>query len=105
MLGVKKVDSALKWCEGKSIKVCGDRGNRWVPALDVARVLDGDFIDYLIEKYGGENWFAVYSIYQNNDMEALVRLNHNSKVEKLRPRPSHYEPKSEASAKFLNEFK
>ncbi len=102
ILKVKKVDSVRLWCLERKIQVFGRRGHRWVLAMDVAIEMDRDLIAHLIERYGKEHWFSVYKIYLDNDTERLIGLKFASALDQKNRKFSGYTPKSEISAKFLN---
>lgn len=104
MLKVKKVDTARQWCLKKGIPIFDKNSHRWVLAEDVAIELDRQLIAYLIDKYGKEHGKKVYTMYRNNDVEGLIELKFSSKIDMIRPRHSDYKPKSDTSAKFLNEI-
>lgn len=104
MLKVKKVDTARLWCIERGIPIFGRNQRRWVLARDVEIEQDLDLIAYLIDRYGKEHWYKVYSMYKDNDVEGLIELKFASKIDRIRPRHSDYKPKTDISAGFLNEI-
>lgn len=104
-LNFKKVDTAKKWCEKNGVPIAGSHGKRWVPANALEYVRKKELMKILIRKYGEEKANRLYQAYQDGNFEVISELNPDRGDNPVFQKTVDYIPQSEASSKFLNEFK
>ncbi len=104
-LNFKKVDTAKKWCEKNGVPIAGSHGKRWVPANALEYVRMKELMKILSRKHGKEKANRIYQAYKDGNFEVLSELEPVRADNPIFQKTVDYIPQSEASVKFLKEFK
>lgn len=77
-LKFKSVDSAARWCSNQEVDILFLSNKRVVPEFAFTLAYEQPLIDQFKLKYG-DNWFAYYEVFKNQDMKTYAELEKKTK--------------------------